>query len=446
MGIFRRKIYDSLLEWKNTSGGRSAVLIEGAKGVGKSTIVREFAEREYRSCIFIDFSAPPDGVKELFSRINDLDYFFFQLQFLTGGRLFQRESLIVFDEVQLYPPARQAIKALVADGRYDYIETGSFISIRKNLENILIPSEEKKIQMHPMDYEEFLRAVGKGTAFSMMEKFFQSKISLGNACLRDGLRLFRLYMVIGGMPQAVSEYLESNNLQSVDEVKRSIINRYEDDFLSTDPSGTLSLLFDNIPGELSTGSTRYNVSGVNSSMRPSDSSVLSKIAELSSSRIILPCYHTDDPGAGPSLTKNLRKFKLYLADTGLFITLAFKDKAFTDNLLYKALMSDKLPVNMGYVYENITAQMLSAKGDNLFYHTFYSKDSNHPYEIDFLISRDNRLCPIEVKSSSYTTHTSLDKFCEKYHSRIKTRYLVYPKDYGKDGDIICIPPFFVPFI
>ena len=198
MGIFRRKIYDSLLEWKNTSGGRSAVLIEGAKGVGKSTIVREFAEKEYRSFIFIDFSNPQDGVKDLFNHTSDLDYFFFQLQFLTGGRLFQRESLIVFDEVQHFPKARQAIKHLIADGRYDYIETGSFISIRKNLENILIPSEEKKIQMHPMDYEEFLRAVGKGTAFSMMEKFFQSKISLGNACLRDGLRLFRLYMVIGG--------------------------------------------------------------------------------------------------------------------------------------------------------------------------------------------------------------------------------------------------------
>ena len=446
MEIFRRKIYDSLVEWKNTSHGKYALLIEGPRRVGKSTVVKEFASKEYRSFILIDFSEVSEDIKELFNHISDLDYFFLQLQFRTGVSLHERESLIVFDEVQRFPQARQAIKHLVADGRYDYIETGSLISIKKNVENILIPSEEKKIQMHPMDLEEFLRAVGKETVFTMMKTFFQTKKPLGEAGLREGMRLFRLYMVIGGMPQAVSEYLESNNLESVDDMKRSIIDLYEDDFYKIDSSGALSLLFDNIPGELSTGSTRYNVSRVDKSQRPCINATLTHIAELISSRTVLACYHTNDPGTGFSLTKDLRKFKLYLADTGLFITLAFKDKAFTDNLLYKGLMSDKLPVNLGYVYENITAQMLSAKGDNLFYHTFYSKDSNHTCEIDFLLSRSNRICPVEVKSSSYLTHTSLDKFYEKYHSRISTRYLVYPKDYRKDGDILCIPPFFVPFI
>ncbi len=412
----------------------------------QSTVVKEFASEEYRSFILIDFSEASEDIRELFNHLSDLDYFFLQLQFRTGVRLHERESLVVFDEVQRFPRARQAIKHLVADGRYDFLETGSFIPIKKNVENILIPSEEKKIQMHPMDFEEFPGAAGKETTFTMMESLFQTKRALGEAALREGMRLFRLYMVIGGMPQAVSEYLETNNLQSVDEVKRPIIDLYEDDFYKIDPSGVLSLLFDNIPGELSTGSTRYNVSGADSSRRPSDNNILSKIAELASSRTVLPCYHTNDPGVGLSLTKDLRKFKLYLADTGLFITLAFKDRSFTDNLLYRGLMSDKLPVNLGYVYENITAGMLSTKGDNLFYHTFYSSSSKHTYEIDFLLSRSNRICPVEVKSSSYLTHTSLDMFHEKYHSRISTRYLVYPKDYRKDGDILCIPPFFVPFI
>ncbi len=300
--------------------------------------------------------------------------------------------------------------------------------------------------MHPMDLEEFLEAIGKESTFSLMKQAFSLHQAMGQAAVREALRLLRIYMVIGGMPQAVSAYIEYNNLQDVDEAKRTIIQMYEDDFYKIDPTGTLSLLFDSIPGELSTGSSRYSISHAIPSRKEYDSRMLSYIAELSASKAVLAVYHTNDPNVGLAMTKDLRKFKLYLADTGLFITLAFRDKVFTDNLLYKALMSDKLPVNLGYVYENITAQMLSAKGDNLFYHTLYTNDSNHPYKIDFLISRDNGLCPIEVKSSSYTTHASLDKFYEKYRSRIKTSYLVYPKDYKKDGDIICIPPFFVPFI
>ncbi len=446
MTVFRRKIYDSLVEWKNSSKGRCALMVEGPRGCGKTTIVKEFAAKEYRSCIFIDFSDCPPGIKELFSYISDLDYFFFRLQFLTGTKLIARESLIVFDEVQLFPPARQAVKALVKDGRYDYLETGCLISIRKNAKDILIPSEEKRIKMCPMDLEEFLAAIGKDNAYDALKTFYSSGKPLGQAAVREAMRLFRLYMVIGGMPQAVSTYLEHNNLEDVDDVKRSIIDLYEDDFYKIDPTGTLSILFDAIPGELSTASTRFNVSHANPSLRPSERTVLTNIAELAASRAVLVSYHTNDPNPGFSMTKDLRKFKLYLADTGLFITLAFRDKAFTENLLYRGLMSDKLPVNLGYVYENITARMLEAKGDGLFYHTFYNQESNHIYEIDFLISRGSKLCPLEVKSSSYTTHTSLDRFREKYHSGIRTGYLVAPKDYRKDGESVCIPPFFVPFI
>lgn len=297
-----------------------------------------------------------------------------------------------------------------------------------------------------MDLEEFLQAIGNENVYDILRNFFSLGKPLGQASLREAMRLFRLYMVIGGMPQAVSTYLEQNNLEDVDDVKRSIIDLYEDDFYKIDPTGTLSSLFDAIPGELSTASTRFNVSHASVSLHPSESTVLTNIAELTASRAVLASYHTNDPNVGFPMTKDLRKFKLYLADTGLFITLAFKDKVFTENLLYRGLMSDKLPVNLGYVYENITAQMLEAKGDGLFYHTFYNRGSNHNYEIDFLISRGNKLCPIEVKSSSYTTHASLDMFTEKYHSRIRTRYLVAPKDYMKDGETVCIPPFFVPFI
>lgn len=446
MTIYRRKIYNDLVEWKNTSKGRTALLIEGARRVGKSTVAEAFAKAEYKSYILINFASSGKEIKELFSRISDIDYFFFQLQFLTGTKLYTRESLIIFDEVQLFPMARQAIKHLVKDGRYDYLETGSLISIRKNVKDILIPSEERKIQMNPMDYEEFLEAIGKENVLGLLEPAFTARKPLGEACLRESMRLFRLYMVIGGMPQAVESYLEFNNLMDVDEVKRSIITLYEEDFYKIDPTGRLSLLFDNIPGELSISSTRFNYSRVIPSSRPSDEESLVNIAELASSKTVNVSYSSNDPAVGLPLTKDLRKYKLYLADTGLFITLAFKDKAFTDNVIYRGLLTDKLPVNLGYVFENIVAQMLVAKGDNLFYHTMYTEGSTHPYEIDFLISRDNKLCPIEVKSSAKITHASLDAFYAKYSGRIKTRYLVYTKDIRKEKDIICVPPFFVPFL
>ncbi len=444
--LFKRKIYQEMLDWKKSSQGRTALLIEGALSVGKSTVVEEFAKKEYDSYILIDFGAAASNIRDLFLDLSDLNYLFLQLQLQSRVDLHERRSLIVFDEVQLFPPARQAIKYLVRDGRYDYIETGSLISIKKNVDGILIPSEEHRISMYPMDYEEFSWAVGDESSTKIMLELYSSGRPLGDAAMRRMLRQFRLYMLVGGMPQAVSAYLESNNLRIVDEKKREIIDLYENDFRKVDPSGRLSILFDSIPGELAKNSSRFHISSYLPQSRPGDKSVLESISELASSKTVLVAYNSNNPSVGLSATRDIDKFKLYLADTGLFVTLAFKDNTFTDNLIYQNLLSDKLPVNLGYVYENVVAQMLTAKGDSLVYHTFQDTSSNHYYEVDFLITRKNRICPIEVKSSGYKTHSSLDAFSKKYHERILNRYLVYTKDFRKDGDIFCIPPLFVPYI
>lgn len=444
--LFKRKIYQEMLDWKNSSQGKTALLIEGARRVGKSTVVEEFAKKEYDSYILIDFGAATSSIRDLFLDLSDLNYLFLQLQLQSRVDLHERRSLIVFDEVQLFPPARQAIKYLVRDGRYDYIETGSLISIKKNVAGILIPSEEHRISMYPMDYEEFSWAVGDESSTKIMLELYSSGRPLGDAAMRRMLRQFRLYMLVGGMPQAVSAYLESNNLRIVDEKKREIIDLYENDFRKVDPSGRLSILFDSIPGELAKNSSRFHISSFLPQSRPGDKSVLESISELASSKTVLVAYNSNNPSVGLSATRDIDKFKLYLADTGLFVTLAFKDSTFTDNLIYQNLLGDKLPVNLGYVYENVVAQMLTAKGDSLVYHTFQDTSSNHYYEVDFLITRKNRICPIEVKSSGYKTHSSLDAFSKKYHERILNRYLVYTKDFRKDGDIFCIPPLFVPYI
>ena len=444
--LFKRKIYQEMLDWKNSSQGKTALLIEGARRVGKSTVVEEFAKKEYDSYILIDFGAATSSIRDLFLDLSDLNYLFLQLQLQSRVDLHERRSLIVFDEVQLFPPARQAIKYLVRDGRYDYIETGSLISIKKNVAGILIPSEEHRISMYPMDYEEFSWAVGDESSTKIMLELYSSGRPLGDAAMRRMLRQFRLYMLVGGMPQAVSAYLESNNLRIVDEKKREIIDLYENDFRKVDPSGRLSILFDSIPGELAKNSSRFHISSFLPQSRPGDKSVLESISELASSKTVLVAYNSNNPSVGLSATRDIDKFKLYLADTGLFVTLAFKDSTFTDNLIYQNLLGDKLSVNLGYVYENVVAQMLTAKGDSLVYHTFQDTSSNHYYEVDFLITRKNRICPIEVKSSGYKTHSSLDAFSKKYHERILNRYLVYTKDFRKDGDIFCIPPLFVPYI
>ena len=442
--MFKRKIYDKLLQWKREWTGRTAVLIEGARRVGKSTVAEAFGRNEYDSYILIDFSIASQTVKELFYDLSDLNFFFLQLQLHYRTDLTPRKSLIIFDEVQLFPLARQAIKALVKDGRYDYIETGSLISIRKNVQNILIPSEERKISMYPMDYEEFLWALGDHTTFPLLKSFFEKRRPLGEQMNRKLMRDFRLYMLVGGMPQAVDEYLRTNNFRMVDQTKRDILSLYEDDFRKIDPTEKISMLFDSIPAELNKNASRYQVSSVLEGERAG--TVLERISQMVDSKTVLAAYHANDPNAGMANHKDLEKFKLFLADTGLFTTLIFKDKDFTENVIYEKLLSDKLSVNLGYLYENVVAQMLTAKGDELFYYTFLNEVSRKNYEIDFLLSRKNKICPIEIKSSGYRTHASLDQFSSRYSSRILEKYLVYTKDFQKDQDVLMLPVYMVPFL
>lgn len=374
----------------------------------------------------------------------NLDFFFLQLQQFTGVRLYENESVIIFDEVQLLPKARQAIKYLVADGRYKYIETGSLLSIKKNTKDILIPSEEHKISMYPMDFEEFLWAIDDTMTADTIKLLMKSKKPAGNALHRNLMRTFRLYMLIGGMPQAIESYLESNNLQVVDEVKREIIDLYEEDFIKIDGTGLAGDIYDAIPANLSSNASRYILSTARNGIR--SNRVRELIPDMLSSFTVNIAYHANNPNVGMSLEKDINRYKLFLSDVGLFITLIFKDKDFTENIIYNKLLSNKLDTNLGYVYENVVAQMLMAKGNNLFYYTMNSDNSNHLYEIDFLFSKGNKICPIEVKSGNYRSHKSLNLFYDKFSNRIKDKYVVHTKDYKSENGIQYIPIYMIPFI
>ena len=434
--VFKRKIYDRMLQWKQERDGKTALLVKGARRVGKSTIVEEFAKKEYDSYILIDFSSASEEVKSLFNDLMDLDYIFLRLQAIYNVVLNVRRSVIVFDEVQKCPMARQAIKHLVKDHRYDYIETGSLISIRKNTENIIIPSEETRVEMFPMDYEEFLWATGDTATITLLRQFFDKQMPLGQA-LRKCMRDFRLYMLIGGMPQAVNEYLDTNNLSKVDTVKREIIELYFDDFLKIDPSGRASQLFRAIPSELSKNASRYQVGSVLSDSERKN--ILEILRAMKDSMVVNFSYHANDPNVGLSLNSDEDRYKMFVGDTGLFITLAFWDKDITENIIYQKLLSDKLSANLGYVYENVVAQVLVSTGNRLFYHVWPTENGKHNYEVDFLLSRGSKLWPIEVKSSGYNAHASIDNFCKKYSSRISNRYLIYTKDFKKDGETTLLP-------
>lgn len=441
---FKRKIYDKFLEWKKNSDGKTALLVEGARRIGKSTIVEEFAKNEYESYILIDFTKASKEVLNLFDDISDLNYIFLRLQLIYHKELHQRKSLIIFDEVQFCPKARQAIKHLVADHRYDYMETGSLISIRKNVKDILIPSEERQVQMYPMDFEEFKWALGDTVTIKLLRESFEKYQPLGDDLNRRMMRDFRLYMLVGGMPKAVSTYIETNNMKLVDEEKRDILRLYESDFMKIDSTGKAAMLFKSIPSQLEKNASRYQVSSVLENQR--NSTVLELISEMESSRTVLVSYKSDDPNAGLTRTKDLENFKLFVCDTGLFTTMLFMDKDFTENIIYEKLLSDKLSVNLGYLYENVVAQILKANGNSLFYYTFLDEKSRHNFEIDFLLARKNKVCPIEIKSSGYKTHASLDAFSEKYSSRILNKYLVYTKDLGKDKDVFSIPVYMTMFL
>ena len=442
--IFARKIYREILEWKENRSDKYALLVKGARRVGKSTIVEEFAKKEFKSYIMIDFAHVSKDIKDLFEDTYDLDFFFLQLQQLSGTKLYEKESVIIFDEVQLLPKARQAIKYLVADGRYKYIETGSLLSIKKNTKDILIPSEEHKISMYPMDFEEFLWAIGDEVSIETIKILLEKKRSAGNAIHRNLMRIFRLYMLIGGMPQAVETYLEKNNLQAVDEIKREIVDLYEEDFTKIDASGLAGDIYDAIPANLSSNASRYILSNAREGTR--SERVLDLLPDILSSYTVNIAYHANNPAVGMALEKDVGRYKLFTSDVGLFVTLAFRDKNYVENIIYNKLLSDKLEANLGYVYENAVAQILVAKGNNLFYYTMGNKSSNHLYEIDFLISTGNKICPIEVKSGNYRCHKSLDQFCDKFRSRIGNKYLVHTKDYKWENGINYIPVYMLPFL
>jgi predicted AAA+ superfamily ATPase len=417
-------------------------LIEGARRVGKSTLVEQFAKHEYESYILIDFNEASAEVKSLFDNLMNLDFIFLQLQSLYNVVLKKRKSVIIFDEVQNCPLARQAIKYLVKDGRYDYIETGSLISIKKNTKNITLPSEEERVTLHPMDYEEFRWAMGDEASVPLLRTFYEKKLPLEQS-FRDKIRDFRLYMLIGGMPQAVSTYIETNNFSLVDSAKRGIIQIYRDDFQKLDPTGRLETLYMEIPSQLSQSLNRYKPYSILGNV--DGDKLMEMMKNLEDSKTTLFSYHSNDPNVGMSLTKELSKYKIFCADTGLFVTLAFWDKDYTENDIYQKLLNDKLSTNLGYIYENMIAQMLAASGNKLFYYT-WPRDATHNYEIDFLLSKGSKLYPIEVKSSGYSTHKSLDAFCEKYSSRVGERYLIYTKDFRKDGQTTLLPVFMTMFL
>lgn len=441
---FKRKVYDQLLEWKEKYADKYAVLLEGARRVGKSTIAEQFAKNEYKAYILIDFSDISNEEIACFDDINNLDMFFLRLQAIRGVDLYEHDSIIIFDEVQLFPKARQAIKHLVKDGRYHYLETGSLISIKKNVKNILIPSEEIKIEVYPMDYEEFCLATGKN--YTLLEKIYKLNKSIGQETNRKLMRDIRLYMAVGGMPQAVESFINGDNFAMIDQIKRQIIKLYEDDFKKLDPSGNLSAIYHSIPAQLSKSSKKYRIPTTIKKRKTSKDERM--IYELIDTKTILPSYNSTDPRVSLTLSKDLNSYKLYIADIGLFVTLMFIDRPSVENEIYSKLLSDKLPANLGYLYENLVAQMIAASGRELYYHTWEKKESTHYYEIDFLISNGAKISAIEVKSSGTGKHESLSEFEKKYSKHVKDCIILSQKDIGNDNTntIKYFPIYLTPFL
>lgn len=439
---FKRKAYQKLLEWKEKYADKYAVMLEGARRVGKSTIAENFAQNEYKSYILIDFSKATDTIRSCFDDIGNLNVFFLRLQAETGTTLYEHESLIIFDEVQLFPKARQAIKHLVADGRYSYLETGSLISIRKNVKDILIPSEEMKIQVFPMDYEEFCDATGGN--FELLRQIFGSKRAIGQATNRKLMRDLRVYMAVGGMPQAVEAYINGKNFSEIDMIKRQIISLYEEDFKKIDPSGRISALYHAVPAQLAKDARKYRITTAIGKRNNTKADEL--LYELIDSKTVLPCYNSTDPRASLADTKDFSSYKLYLSDTGLFVTLMFIDRPATENKVYAKLLSDKLPANLGYLYENLAAQMIAASGRELYYHTWEKSGSTHYYEVDFLIPDGSKIDALEIKSSGTGKHESIKEFCRKFSQNINRAYLISQKDSGNEENLLLKPFYLVPFL
>ena len=441
--IFRRKAYDKLLEWKKNMAGKYSALLEGARRVGKSTIVEEFAKAEYKSYLMIDFSNVSKEILKCFDDISDINRFFIRIQTLTGVTLKKGESVVVFDEIQLFPKARQAIKHLVKDGRYDYIETGSLISIKKNVKDILIPSEEHKIAVYPMDYEEFLWATGNDT-YELLRQLYQEGKPIGQQVNRKLMKDFRMYMAIGGMPQAVKAYVEGASFSEIDSVKREIISLYEDDFKKIDTSGRMFSMYKSIPAQLASGKKRYSIATAIEKRKTPKSEEL--LYDLIDSKTINISYNTTDPRVSLSATKDIDSYKIYLGDTGLFVSLLFSDREKTEENIYTKLLSDNLPANLGYLYENVVAQMITASGRELYYHTWEKQCSTHYYELDFIISKGAKINVLEVKSSGVGKHESLGEAKKKYKQCIGATIILSQKDIGDIDNHKNFPIYLTPFL
>ena len=442
--VFRRKAYEVLKEWKNRSNGSTAMLVEGARRVGKTSLVTEFAKNEYSSCIIIDFYKASTEVKNLFDDLSDLDGLFRGLQLYYHKTLKERNSVIVFDEVQLFPRARGAIKALVKDGKYDYIETGSLVSIKKNVKDILIPSEEEKMKLHPLDFEEFLWAKGNNT-FRLLHYYYEKKTKIADAVHHQMMKLYREYLCVGGMPQAVMKYLNGGNYREIDKEKREIIQLYLDDFRKMDSSGKLGQLYLNIPSRLSGEATRYRLNDALPNGRLNRERT--SFYNLEDSQTVQICRHVNNPKVGLSATIDEDFFKMFAEDTGLFVTLCFYDKEFSENIIYSKLVSDRLSANLGYVYENAVAQALTAMGFKLYYHTFKKEDDvKHSYEIDFITTVGEKVRPIESKSSNATEHKSLDVFISRKGLKLDTPIVISPKNLSYENGILYLPVYMTQFL
>jgi len=436
----RRKIYARLLEWKEQQNGSTALLIEGARRVGKSFIVEEFARNEYDSYLLINFGKVGKSVKDLFDDLTDIPLLLQKLSSLMRVRLYERRSLIIFDEVQKFPRARESIKFLVEDGRYDYIETGSLISIHENVKNIIIPSEEEPICMYPMDFEEFCWALGDETTVPLIREHFEKKTPLGADLHKSVLNQFRKYILVGGMPKAVETYALTSDFNKVEEVKRLILDLYREDISKKSKRNKLRTmkLFEAIPSELSKHDKKVEVARIEKNGRISNYD--EPIYWLEDSMIANTCYNTTVPNVGLNLNTDLTSVKVYMGDTGLLVSLTLNENESMEHDIYNSLLNDKLHINEGMFMENVVAQILRANGHRLFFHSFYKGEGDkNRYEVDFLVRNGKKIDPIEVKSSSYSSHTSLDYLMKTYSKTLGQPYILYSKDLKKDGNVLFLP-------
>ncbi|MCD7893845.1 MAG: AAA family ATPase [Erysipelotrichaceae bacterium] len=447
--IFKRKIYQKLLDWKNNESNETALLIEGARRIGKSTIVEEFAKNEYKSYILIDFSDVRDIILDAFNNyLINLDTFFMILSVQYDVGLYPHESLIIFDEVQFFPKARQSIKKLVKDGRYNYIETGSLISIKENVKDIILPSEEQMIKMYPMDFEEFAWALNQNMMVKYIKKCFDDCVPLDDNLHHKAMMLFKQYMMVGGMPKCVSTYIEKNrSFREVDAEKRRILSLYKNDISKIDNyyKSRVSSIFDQIPAFLSKHEKRVRLSNIQ--MNSTFPMYKETFYWLGDSMVCNECFSCNDPNVGLSINEDRTSVKCYMGDTGLLISHAFTEKEIADKQLYKQILNDNLSINEGMLFENIVAQALTCNGYPLYFYTEYNKEKGHnDIEIDFIISNKSKtrlkIYPIEVKSSKKYSTKSLERFIDKYSSRIDKAYVIHTKNLSiKSNKIICLPVY-----